>query len=366
MKQQELLDVLIRHNVDLYRLSTGAVHEILKQFNRISNQNLATLLELLSNLSESELTALSGGKYTTKPLKEVRELLNEWFAGLSISLPETFAISAVSLAVYEASYLTQVYKQKVKVPEGKTLLQQAKKMPFSGGMLVDDLFIKITGDLRQRVEYAIRDGINTGKTTQQIVQTIKGTKKQEYTDGLLDRSRREVNTLVRTARSHIANQTQEAMYKKMDFEWLKVVATLDGKTCLFCAGQDGRVYRSDDPSRPKFPVHPHNRTIYVPVSDQEGKTIGKRPFVADERSVKDIPKDERSGKVGQVDSNVKYKDWFSRQDATLQQSILGKTRYELFKSGKISIDKFSADNGSILSLKELKDLDAKIFKELGL
>ncbi|QDJ92699.1 minor capsid protein [Acinetobacter haemolyticus] len=366
VNKADLVDALIAHNVNLHRLSTHAVFELVRQFNGISNKKLSVLIELLNELSESELIALSGGQYTTPALKEVRGLLSEWFSTIKLSMPETFAISATALAMYEAKYVSHMFGEKTKVPDGKVLFQKAKKVPFSGGMLIDELFTKVAGNLRQKTEYAIRDGINSGKTTQQIVQAIKGTKKNDYRDGILERSRQEISALVRTARSHIANQAQNTMYEEMGVEWLKVMATLDGRTCLFCAGQDGRVYRSDDPNRPNFPVHPHNRTIYVPVADKDGQTIGNRPFVADERSVKNIPTDERAGKVGQVDSNTTYKDWFARQDANFQRSILGKTRYELYKSGKLSIDKFTADNSSVLTIDELRTLDQKAFKELGL
>lgn len=362
----ERIDSLIAHNAYLYRLSTQSVNEILKQFNGLSNEKLSQLRDLLESLTESELTALAGGQYTTDSLKEVRTLMNQWFTGLTATLPETFAVSATALAVYEANYTARLIGEKIKEPNGKTLLNKARKKPFAGGMLIDYMFDKVAGDLRQRVEYTIRDGINSGQTTQQIVQKIKGTKKLNYQDGILNKSRQEINTLVRTARSHTANETHDDVYRQLGFEWLRVLATLDSRTCLFCAGQDGRVYHADDPKRPRFPVHPNNRTIYVPIKDKDAEMIGKRPYVADplKRSVKDIPKDERD--IGQVDANTTYKEWFARQNPDVQKAVLGKTRYDLYKSGKISVDRFSGDNGEILTLAELRVLDEQAFKDMGL
>lgn len=364
--QQAIFDALTTHNVYLQRLSTQAVNEILKQFNGLSNEQINKLAELLGELSQAELTALAGGQYTTDALKEVRTLMNAWYSSIVTVLPETFAVSTTALAVYEATYTAKLLNEKIKEPNGKTLFNKARKTPFAGGMLVDDLFTKIAGDLRQRVEYTIRDSINSGETTQKIVQRIKGTKKLNYQDGILNKSRHEINTLVRTARSHVQGTAMESVYQELGFEWLKVLATLDGRTCKFCASQDGKIYRRDDPKRPPFPsAHPNNRTIYVPVR-KDGELIGKRPFVADDRPVKKIPKDQREGKIEQVNANTNYADWFERQTAEFKEQYLGKTKYKLYRDGKYPISRFVDETGQELTIAELRLLDAKTFKELGL
>ena len=44
--------------------------------------------------------------------------------------------------------------------------------------------------------------------------------------------------------------------------------------------------------------------------------------------------------------------WFAKQDEKFQKSVLGKGRYELYKSGQVQLDKF-ADNGRTMTLAQL-------------
>ncbi|RZG63570.1 phage head morphogenesis protein, partial [Acinetobacter bouvetii] len=224
----------------------------------------------------------------------------------------------------------------------------------------------IAANLRKKVEYVIRDGVSQGQTNQQIVQRIKGRKANDYKDGLLASSRSSIERQVRTARSHISTATYIDTYKALGYEYVKVIATLDGRTCKYCASIDGDVYAIDDATRPHFPVHPNNRTTYVPCG-KDGEIAGLRPFVMDERKVKDMPKEERKHLIGQLDANTSFKEFFEQSDEFFQRTWLGKSKYELYKKGEYSIDKFADPlNKRSYTLAELKALDEKTFKAVGL
>lgn len=180
-----------------------------------------------------------------------------------------------------------------------------------GGALVDDLLSRIAENARQKVEYAIRDGINSGRTNQEIVQRIRGTKRLNYEDGLLSSSKTDIDRTVRTVRSHVANQAYLNSFNQLGFEYVRLVATLDGRTSKLCAHLDGTVWRIDDPAKRVPPLHPNCRSELVPVK-KDGKLPGERPFVMDERKVKDIPKDERSQLIGQLDANTSFKEFLAR------------------------------------------------------
>lgn len=359
-KDDLLINTIIQHQAYLHRLSSHELIDLLKQFNRESNVMVAKLRDLLDELSESERIALSGARYTTANLREIKSLLNEWQSSMVLILPEAFAVSAIALAVYEANHQAKTLGKTIKAPQGESIFKQAKRKPFAGGMLIDQMFSDMAENTRRRVEYAIRDGISQGQTNQQITQRIKGTAKLNYEDGILNQSRQSIDMVVRTARSHISNTAYEETYKALGVKKLKVSATLDSRTCKFCASEDGNVYDIEDPNRPHFPVHPRNRTVYVPyVENEDEKFAGKRPFVVDKEKGKDWD-------IGQVDANTTYRQWFATQDETFQRNWLGKTRYELYKNGDYNIDKFLDPEGKLYTLKELKRLDEETFKELGL
>lgn len=366
--QKTLLDALTQHQAYLYRASSQNVNDLIKVFDKLSNEQLLKLGDLLENLTESERKALQGLNFSSKAkasrnIEEIKSTLNEWFSSLNTELPEIFEQSAIALAVYEAGYTVALMGETLKV-DGEKLYQKAKKVSFSGGQLVDYLFADIAANLRKKVEYVIRDGFSQGQTNQQIINRIKGRKSLDYKDGLLQSERYVIERQVRTARSHVSNAAYIDVYKALGYEYVKVVATLDGRTCKYCASVDGDVYAVDDSSRPRFPVHPNNRTTYVGC-DKDGNIAGQRPFVMDERKVKDIPKDERKHLIGQLDANTSFKDFFEQSDEFFQRTWLGKSKYELYKKGEYSIDKFADPlNKRGYTLAELEAMDKETFKNV--
>lgn len=366
--QKALLDALSQHQAYLYRASSQSVNDLIKVFDQLSNEQLLKLGELFEDLTDSERKALQGLNFSSRAkasrnIEEIKVTLSEWFSSLNTELPAIFEQSAIALAVYEAGYTVALMGETLKT-DGEKIYQQAKKAPFSGGQLVDYLFSDIAANLRKKVEYVIRDGFSQGQTNQQIINRIKGRKSLDYKDGLLQSERYVIERQVRTARSHVSNAAYIDVYKALGYEYVKVVATLDGRTCKYCASVDGRVYHIDDQTRPRFPVHPHNRTTYVGC-DRDGNIGGVRPFVMDERKVKDIPKEERKHLIGQLDANTSFKEFFEQSDEFFQRTWLGKSKYELYKKGEYSIDKFADPlNKRGYTLAELKALDQKTFKNV--
>ena len=369
--QKALVDALSQHSAYLYRASSQAVNELTAQFNNLSNSQLNRLVDILNELSDSERNALKSLNFSSKAkssknIEEIKTILNEWFKSIDVDLFEQFDKSALQLAVYEASYSAKLVAGTAAVVNAEKIYKTIKKAPFSGGALVNYLFADIAATLRKKVESAIRDGISQGQTNQQIVQRIKGRKALDYKDGLLKSSRESIERQVRTARSHVSNAAYIDVYKALGYEYVKVVATLDGRTCKYCASVDGDVFHIDDPTRPRFPVHPNNRTTYVGC-DKDGNIAGQRPFVMDERKVKEIPKEERKHLIGQLDANTSFKDFFEQSDEFFQRTWLGKSKYELYKKGEYSIDKFADPlNKRGYTLAEIKALDQKTFEAVGL
>ena len=364
-KDKTLLEVLTQHQAYLYRASSQSVNELLTIFNDESALMLAKLRDLIDELNDLEKVALASGQYTTTNLKEIRDLISQWFTAINTSLPKAFAVSATALAVYEANYTAKLYGGKIKQPNGDKLYKAAKKAPLVGGALVDDLLSKIAESARQKVEYAIRDGISSGKTNQEIVQRIRGTKRLNYEDGLLTSSKADIDRTVRTVRSHVANQAYLDTFNKIGFEYVRFVSVLDGRTTKLCASLDGSVWEVNDPAKRIPPLHPNCRSILVPV-EKDGQLVGERPFVMDERPVKDIPKDERSQLIGQLDANTTFREFFKKTDEFFQKEWLGPKRYKLYKEGKFDFDKFFDPEGRFYNLDELRKLDEKAFKELSL
>lgn len=361
--QQAIIDALNQHNSYLQRLSSSSIHEILNHFDDLSLEMLKQLRDLLDDLNEAEKTTLTSGKYTTASLKEIQGVMTNWQQSISTILPEILDISMIALASYESAYIYKLANKKAPVISGKTLLNKAKKTPYAGGQLLDYIFPNVAESVRKKAEYVIRDGVSNGQTNQEIIQRIKGTKARNYADGLLNQTRNVIDAEVRTARAHLSNDVYLQTWSALGFEYTRDVATLDGRTSFGCAVKDGRVQLIGI-GHEKPPYHHRCRTVQVGC-DKDGKLDGLRPFVADNRPVKDIPKDQRDGKVGQVDANTTYKDWFDRQDESFQEKWLGPVKYKLYKEGGFSIDKFVDPlSGRKFTLDELRKADEKGFESV--
>ncbi|MDR6542963.1 hypothetical protein ABIC56_002938 [Acinetobacter bereziniae] len=361
--QQAIIDALNQHNSYLQRLSSSSIHEILNHFDDLSLEMLKQLRDLLDDLNEAEKTTLTSGKYTTTSLKEIQGVMTNWQQSISTILPEILDISMIALASYESAYIYKLANKRAPVISGKTLLNKAKKTPYAGGQLLDYIFPNVAESVRKKAEYVIRDGVSNGQTNQEIIQRIKGTKARNYADGLLNQTRNVIDAEVRTARAHLSNDVYLQTWSALGFEYTRDVATLDGRTSFGCAVKDGRVQLIGI-GHEKPPYHHRCRTVQVGC-DKDGKLDGLRPFVADNRPVKDIPKDQRDGKIGQVDANTTYKDWFDRQDESFQEKWLGPVKYKLYKEGGFSIDKFVDPlSGRKFTLDELRKADEKGFESV--
>lgn len=303
--EKSLFDVFTQHQAYLYRASSRSVNELFRSFNDETLVMLDRLADLIKELNQTERAALAGGEYTTRHLKSIQLVISDWFNSMSNVLPEMFAHSATSLAVYESNYMAKLFGKVIKDLEGEHLYKLIKRVPLAGGALVDESLTQISENARQRIEYAIRDGMNTGMTPQQIIKRITGTKRLKYEDGLLNSTKIDIERIVRTLRSHISNQVYLYNFKKFNFEYVRFVSVLDGRTSKICAAIDGSIWKLNDPAKRVPPLHPNCRSILVPVS-KDGRLIGSRSFIMDERRVRDIPKDERAQLMGQIDANISF------------------------------------------------------------
>lgn len=370
--EQNMLDALIQHQVYSYRASTAVVNELNGLFTKAMNQTATKLRELLDELTDAERDALLSGRYTTDTLKEIKSTFDDLYSAVAITVPEAFTVSAIALATYEASYISKLYGEEIEL-NGSKVIANIKKKPVMGGMLFDDVWKNLAESTRNKALYAVRQGIEQGNTTAQIVAELRGKRTRmpngsyEYVGGIVDEVRRNgIEANVRTLRSHVSQVSYESTFSALGFDFVKDIVTLDGRTSSTCQGVAARdLIQPIDNIKYKPPYHMRCRTVQIGC-DKDGKIEGKRPFVADTRSVKSIPKDERAGIIGQVDANVNYPQWFKSQSAAFQKEVLGPTKYELYKKGGYTFDRFVDELGKPYTIAELKELDEKTFKELGL
>lgn len=372
---EELLDASVRHQVALLRLSSREVSRALRLLDASDREIAALLQDRLTESGEARLTGI---------LAEVRRLRQAVVDQVGQQLREV----APELAAQEATWQLDTLQAASPVTLSVTavtpaVLRAVASRPINGVPLEGWL-----GDLAAkdvlRIEQQVRLGVLAGESVPQMVQRVRGTKAAGFKDGVLETTRRNAETIVRTAVNHVSNEARQATYAANAdiLQGVRWVATLDGRTSPVCRSRDGHVYPIDSGPRP--PAHPNCRSTMSPVLDGE-RIVGERPTVTDTRGRREREVDfrreaqaeagdrwakmtgsERNAaarrfrrewterNVGQAPGDITYNQWLGRQDAAFQDDVLGPTRGRLFREG-VPLDKFVDQSGRQYTLDQLKD-----------
>ena len=250
-------------------------------------------------------------------------------------------------------------------PNAEMLRAAVNTSPLSvrgagGGMLLDS-FLQGWADADiERVEGTIRRGYFEGRTTEQVVRDVIGTKAANYRDGIVDVSRRNARTVVHTALQHVANTARVATMKANEdvvkgYRW---VSTLDSRTSEICQALDGRQF--DLGEGPIPPAHPNCRSTTVPVT----KTFRELGIDIDEP-----PAGQRASEDGPVSASLTYFEWLKTQPESFVEEALGTTRAQLFLQGGLSADEFARlqlnRNFQPITLDQMRQLAPKVFERAG-
>ena len=357
----------IRHMEALQRYSNGAVARIIALLNRSDQRLMAELA--------ARLESLDAGSFTMQRLESlltsIWSLNSEAYAQLGRSLTEELQ----QFVPYEVSYQEQMLKTHAPVGvhvaavSAEQAYAAALSRPFQG-VLLQGVWSDLDADKRKRVRQAIAQGFVEGKTTDQIIRELRGTRAKGYSDGLIQKDRRDIEAVVRTALAHTAGVAQDSVMQA-NADLIKAAmwsSTLDLRTSPQCRIRDRLLYTPDThkPIGHKVPwlsgpgrLHWRCRSGQVPVL-KSYKELGI-----------DLPDIEVNGRTrasmdGQVPKETSYADWLKSQSFARQADVLGDTRARLMRDGKLSLDAMYDSKGRYLTLDELRQRDAEAFKRAGL
>ena len=365
--QQLIRAVLAQHQHWLFRAATKATADASRHVYTLGADASKAIYDIIPDLSDSERQALLRGKYTTSALKEFRSSVNAALSYLREGVDAAINKSGKELAGYESNYayrLLAAVAKDIKNPnlDAEAVYNSAIEKPVVG-KLYNDWLDEIEDSARRRIFQNVRNGVAWGQSTDKIARSIKGTKAADYKDGILNVTRREVDTLVRTTRTHISNEAYEQTYAAMGVEYLIVCATLDGRTSFYCATHDGVRYKvgTDYPSPP---YHLNCRTVLMP--DIDGSRFEIRPANTSSKSIGKMSEEEKEKVEYSEEDGLNYAQWFAKQSSGFQRKWLGPTRYDLYKNGDYSIDRFTDKQGRAYTIDELRESDEQTFKDLNL
>lgn len=250
-------------------------------------------------------------------------------------------------------------------PDFALIAKAALARPMHGKLL-KEWWTEWGDGVQAAVSQKIRLGLAENESIDGIVRSIIGTKKNRYKDGILDLKRRHAEALVRTAVNSVATQAKNDVYEDNDdvIDSIQWNSTLDGSTTPICQARDGKrvaiggrdqssIPASDrlTPTGARPPAHVNCRSTIVPVIS-DWQSLG----------LEDPPASTRASMNGQVSDKLNYEEWLKGQDLEFIESVLGKTKAQLFLKGQLSLGKFVDRAGNTVSLTQLKAAHPKAWK----
>ena len=349
-----LVEASTRNQVFLERLKSGEVEKIAPYLVEVDR---AIRLEL----SKDSLTS-----YSRKRFEQLLASIDGIILAIYQRYIDVVEVDLVELAQYEAAFETRSLNQVLVnvvavVPTAEAVRAAVFSQPLQvtgvdAGKLLDPFLKDWTVTETQRVLGAIRVGYTQGKTNQQIIQQIRGTKANQYKDGLLAVTQRDAEAVVRTAIQHTAMTARmESMKANGNIvTGYELVATLDSRTTTLCRSLDGRVFKFG--KGPVPPLHIRCRTTIVPTLDARFDFLKQGAT--------------RASKDGQVDASLTYYEWLKTQSEGFQDNVLGPTRGQLFRNGGLSAERFAElqldRNFKPLTLDEMQRLEPLAFERAGI
>lgn len=254
-------------------------------------------------------------------------------------------------------------------PSVASIREMVRNKPINGEF-VPDWFKALSLQTQQKVARQIMVGVTEGEGIDKIVRRIVGTRANQYRDGVLERTRHDVESVVRTAVAGVSDNVRDGTFKA-NADIIKAVqwtATLDTRTCAVCMALDGQAFEIDKgPHAPRHwqcrcsrvPVLKSWKELGLPLQEAGPSTRASNAITrAEAKRLAKLPPDERrkikAQLQGQVPDSLPYPEWLRRQTTDVQNEALGKARAELFRSGKLKIEEFVGDNRRILTLAEIE------------
>lgn len=344
---RRILDYLIRHGVFIERYKTSLANSILAMF----NDSVAVDIEkqVIKNfgrgtVTEEKVVALA------KELSFVRD-------AYKVMADKTHS-ELGKLAISEGTWHKTILQDSVpvqidfKVPPPATLKALASET-YVRGKFVKNWFVDMGAQTRDQVVSQINIGMVEGQGIEDITRRIIGTKAANYSDGILEASRRNIDVLVRTSVSSINSNVRKTMYTENDDIIKRETwdATLDMRTCQACMALDRQEFEIG--LGPQTPLHWNCRCVRLPVL-KSWKELGI--------DLQEAPAGTRASMDGQVPESVNYGRWLKGQDSETQDEILGPGKAALFRRGTVSIDRFIDSRNRPLTLGQLERLESKLKK----
>jgi len=402
----ELLDAGVRQSVYIERYGTSVYNDMLKLLR--SSESLAREVfdERISAILE--LGYDQGPRTTARTNRLISELgaaiqdvrYDNTFQQLELDLLGAFDEFAdyeneFQLKTHNSATATALSGTPFQIKFDGVSIEQvlgvALSKPFSvsvngGTATIGDWISGIPSSERRRIEETVSNGVVNGNTTRDIVRNVFGTVKEQKSgdgNGAIIKTRRGVDSFVRTAINHISSVTREELYKKNKdmLKGVRWISTLDSRTTPICQSRDNNLYPINEGPRP--PAHiacrsvtsvevktfrdlgidieePENSTrAYLAIPEKMNVTQYRRKLAKD--GITKAQQDKIIKSLSGQTQDQDFSTFLSRQTKEFQETVLGVERTRLYREKSLSLKQLIAPNDKYYTISELKELHPDAF-----
>lgn len=354
-----LEEQLLRRGVNLLRVEAGLRAKIRANLRKLGDE---ILRELITQDPSEPLRSAYKEARLKKLLADIDTMVNGHMSDASKELVRDLG----KVAQAEAQGIVKAINGHVEFDMATISMTVADMRQLASKTLLqgapsNEWWSRQSVKLRNKFADQIRLGMQQGETTGDLVRRIRGTAANGYADGIMEATYSETEALVRTSVQTVANAARTEVYHENDdiigsIQW---VSTLDSRTSPICMALDGLQW-----SLPDYEPMGHNkvypgptahwgcRSTQIPVTKswKELATQNKRIAARLDKATPSV----RASMNGEAAGGLKYEDWLKKQPVAVQQDILGPTKYNLWKSGKIGFTDLTNMSNRPLSVDKLQ------------
>lgn len=366
---EHIADALVEHDVDLLRVEQAHLREILARFDRLAGE----IVEAIKRVDVTEPTRRGD---QLRRLERLQQDINARIDAVYTAIERRSENDLTEVAHTEAAAVVGVSNATLGMPllKARLALKAARELVKRLRVPSDDTGAEISAQwkgqrdgLKTRLASSLRQSIDTARTLTDTLRAIRGNRNIRYRDGILPKTRAQVETLVRTAQQQTVNAARFAAYErnKDTVKGVQAQAILDGRTSITCRVRNGRAWLMDGkpfkeylgrvPTNEPFPGSPpwhwRCRSTLVPIFfDVEALQSVIEPSL--HKQIVEL--DGRFSFDGKPALVPTFEAWVGRRGPTEARRILGAGRYELWADGKIGLSDLLNQQGREMSLRGLR------------
>jgi len=383
---EQLQDIYIARAFDLEKVKNASAKKIAGILESL-------ILEITREVESVDPTGVTRTAYQQERLNKLFNMADKTIKSQYKSIYGQITGELITLAeiesLFAASAINEVLQVKlVDYALSREVLESLATNTLIEGAPSSAWWSKQATSLQDEFKRVMRVAVARGETLPQMTARIKGTqdltklgvrgKVPGVTDemlraalgepGMLKKANRNAKALVKTSYQTVMSDARMEVYKQNDdvIRGVQYVAVLDSRTTVLCRAYDGSTWDNNQKpigntklpfKQPPQGTHWGCRSVLVPIMRSLEEILGIP-------GAEDIPEGTRSafsqtGMRGQIAGSTNFDGFMKSLSREEGSKVIGKKRYDLWASGKLSLQDMLNAEGNVMTLAQLREKTEK-------